>query len=141
MKLIQMANSVATLTNSNTPINLGSVDRREVCGDLNAFTTTTNTISINRSGYYLVSVDVNLTAGAVGVAEITLYDGTTPISTAIATTTAANGDVYNLSFSKVIRVSPNTCSVLTNIPKILSIYNTGVNATIDTINISVVKVG
>lgn len=139
MKLIQLANSTAQSVLTNEPINLGVIDRRVEC-NCNVFDTTNTTITLNKSGFYLVSVDANVTASADGNVGIQLYDSMTPIATAVATNVATSGDIYNLSFSKIIRVLPNTCLVGTNAPKILSVYNTGITSTINTINISVIKV-
>ena len=139
MKLIQLANSISQSVLTNIPINLGVIDRRVEC-NCNVFDTTDTTLTLNKSGFYLVNVTANVTASADGNVGITLYDGLNAIATASATETATSGDIYNLSFSKIIRVLPNTCLVGTNSPKILSVYNTGVTSTINTINISVIKV-
>lgn len=140
MKLIQMSNNVLTAVVVGARINLGVVDRK-INGDCNAFTNTDTTISINQSGYYEVNVTANVVPTAAGVYTIQLYDGLTAIDTALASVTAAANDTYNLSFSKIIRVLPNCCSVTTNVPKVLSVVSGGVAANIDTINISVKKVG
>lgn len=140
MKLIQMANSTATAVASGEKVPLGVIDRREVCGDIDVFTTTDTTISLNRAGYYLVNVTATFVAGVAGTASIQLYEGDTPNATAIASATATANDSYNLSFSKVIRVFPNCCANTTNLPKVLSVYNVGVAGSMARFNISVVKV-
>lgn len=140
MKLIQMANSVPTLIASGETINLGSVDRKATSGDCNAFTTANNSITINRPGYYLVNADVNIISSIAGNVAIQLYDGSTPITTASASQVALANSIYHLSFSKIVRVLPNCNAVITNTPKVLSVYNVGVAGTISTINISVTKI-
>lgn len=140
MKLIQMANSVSTTVASGAPINLGVIDRRATCGDCNPFNTTNTTITLTKPGYYLVSVDVNIIAGAAGNVSIQLYDGSTPIVTASASNIALENSIYNLSFSKIIRVLPNCNAIQTNAPKVLSVYNVGVEGTIASSNISIIKI-
>ena len=140
MKLIQLSNSVSTLTASATQINLGVVDRRVTCNDTPEFTTTNTTITLNKPGYYLVNVDANIIASIDGNLAIQLYDGSTPIATASASQVALANSVYHLSFSKIIRVLPNCCSVTDNVPKTLSVYNVGVAGTISTINISITRI-
>ena len=140
MKLIQMANSIANPVVASDRINFGLVDRR-INGNCNTFTNTDTTISINQSGYYEVNVSANFVPSAAGLVSIELYEGTTPIPTAIASTTGVIGDTYNLNFSKIIRVLPNCCGVVTNIPTVLSVVNTGVAGSVSTFNISVKKVG
>lgn len=140
MKLIQMANGVSTPVASGTPINLGVIDRRTTCGDCNPFNTTSTSITLNKPGYYLVSVDVNIIAGAAGNVSIQLYDESTPIVTASASNIALENSIYNLSFSKIIRVLPNCNAIQTNAPKVLSVYNVGVEGTIASSNISIIKI-
>lgn len=140
MKLIQMANGVSTPAASGEPINLGVIDRRTTCGDCNPFSTTSTSITLNKPGYYLVSVDVNIIAGAAGNVSIQLYDGSTPIVTASASNIALENSIYNLSFSKIIRVLPNCNAIQTNAPKVLSVYNVGVEGTIASSNISIIKI-
>ena len=140
MKLIQLANSVSTVTASNTPINLGVVDRKVICNDIPEFTTTNTTITLNKPGYYLVAVDANIIASEAGNLAIQLYDGSLPIATASASQVALENSIYHLSFNKIIRVLPNCCSVVTNAPKTLSVYNAGVAGTVSTINISIIKI-
>lgn len=140
MKLIQMANGVYTAVASGSPINLGVTDRRATCGDCNSFSTTSTSITLNKPGYYLVSVDVNIIAGAAGNVSIQLYDGSTPIVTASASNIALENSIYNLSFSKIIRVLPNCNAIQTNAPKVLSVYNVGVEGTIASSNISIIKI-
>lgn len=140
MKLIQMANGVSTAVASGAPINLGVIDRRATCGDCNPFNTTSTSITLNKPGYYLVSVDVNIIAGAAGNVSIQLYDGSTPIVTASASNIALENSIYNLSFSKIIRVQPNCNAIQTNAPKVLSVYNVGVEGTIASSNISIIKI-
>lgn len=140
MKLIQMANGVSTAVASGAPINLGVTDRRAICGDCNPFSTTSTSITLNKPGYYLVSVDVNIIAGAAGNVSIQLYDGSTPIVTASASNIALENSIYNLSFSKIIRVLPNCNAIQTNAPKVLSVYNVGVEGTIASSNISIIKI-
>ena len=140
MKLIQMANGVSTTIASGSPINLGVIDRRATCGDCNPFSTTSTSITLNKPGYYLVSVDVNIIASAAGNVAIQLYDGSAPIVTASASNVALENSIYNLSFSKIIRVLPNCNTVQTNVPKVLSVYNVGVAGTIVSSNISIIKI-
>ena len=140
MKLIQMAYNTANVVLTDVRINLGVVDRK-VNGDCNTFTNTDTTISINQAGYYEVNVTANLVPSVAGLVSIQLYDGLTPIATAIATDTAVGGDTYNLSFSKIIRVLPNCCGVPNNNPKTLSVVNAGVTTSVSTINTSIKKIG
>lgn len=140
MKLIQMANNIADAVITGERITFGVVDRK-INGDCNTFTNTDTTISINQAGYYEVNVTSNIVPSVAGLVSIELYEGTTPITTAIATTTGVIGDTYNLSFSKIIRVLPNCCGIVTNIPVVLSVVNVGVAGSVSTFNISVKKVG
>lgn len=140
MKLIQMANGVSTAIASGSPINLGVIDRKATCGECDPFNTTDTSIAINKPGYYLVSVDVNIIANIAGNVAIQLYDGSTPIVTASASNVALANSIYNLSFSKIVRVLPNCNAVQTNAPKVLSVYNVGVAGTIASSNISIIKI-
>ena len=105
-----------------------------------SFNTTDKSTAINKPGYYLVSVDVNIIASIAGNVAVQLYDGATPIVTASASNVALANSIYNLSFSKIVRVLPNCNAVQTNAPKVLSVYNVGVAGTIASSNISIIKI-
>ena len=141
MRLIQTANSKLQKVTKDNLVNLGTIDRKVICGDANAFCfNNEDTISINRIGYYKIDVTANVSAIADGDLGITLKQNETLSDTALAVTNATAGNNYNLNFSKIIRVFPNTCCAKVNVPTRISIENNGVNIKVNTINVSIVKV-
>ena len=96
-----------------------------------------NTIEIVCPGVYFVSCMVTLTATAAGTFTIQLLNNGTAIPGALASTTVAEGSVYTLPISKLIRVN-NSCPVV-NSQANLTVQVTSGSGTITNANISVIQ--
>ena len=140
MKLIQIANEQEQAVQCSDLLDLGVVDRKIVCNDLNAFEFTGKKLIINRPGYYLVKFNGNYTATGSNNVTNKLLLNDKHILTAASGHTANEGDIFDLHFSKIIRVFSNN-STQGNMPAILSIENSGADATLNILNFSVIKVG
>lgn len=89
----------------------------------------TSTITINKAGTYIISVNLDATSATTGTSQFSLYNNGTAVKGALATTTVATAnDIDNYSFTAVIRVLPS-CPAISNIAQ-LTVVNTGANAAI-----------
>lgn len=140
MKLNQMSNSTPVAIATNSAIPLGTIDRRDTNGDCNVYSTNANSITINKPGYYLVTVNANIVSTAAGNLSIGLFENSILTPTASASIVSLANSIYSLGFSKIIRVLPNCQSITTNIPKTITVNNIGVAGTLQAINVSVIKI-
>lgn len=142
MRLVQTLNTTSQVVAANDTYNLGIIDRAE---NVNCacpwYTFNGTSLTINKPGYYDVSVTVNGT-GTAGIVGAQLYVNGIASPGAIAeTTVAAVGDSVNLSFDKVIRVY-NQCCGGSGGPLTLTVVNTGaVDITATSIVLNAIKVG
>lgn len=89
----------------------------------------TSTITINKAGTYIVSVNLDATSATTGTSQFSLYNNGAAVKGALATTTVATAnDIDNYSFTVAIRVLPS-CPAISNTAQ-LTVVNTGANAAI-----------
>lgn len=129
----------------NGIVNLGAVYRRyckkNSCG-VPTFAFDGNNITLNQKGMYKVTVNANVSAPAAGNVTLQLAENGTNIISASATETitTATTEVRNMTIDYIVLVDStillNNISTLT---KSLSIVNTGVEATINSIIVNVEK--
>ena len=97
-------------------------------------------ISLNKSGVYMVAVDAAGIPTAAGIMSIQLSKDGVLQPQAQSSVTGATTDVDNISFTTLVQVKENnTCSCCTS-PTIIRVVNTGVPATYNIANIVVTKV-
>ena len=100
-------------------------------------------IAITGTGYYLIifNADAAITGSTAGNVTAQLeVDGTVyPGAEATFYSTAAT-DIGNLSFATLVKVQPNCCAVSNNIPKTLTVVNTGLAATYTNAALTVYRV-
>lgn len=90
----------------NTPLNLGSVQRRFGCD----FELSGTDLKIFNPGYYEINVNADVAPGQVGDVSLILYKDNVPVLGAKATeTAAAANDILNLSFHVVVREGCRCC--------------------------------
>lgn len=142
-RVLQLTNTAVGAVAADTLMPLGAVTRR-ICCSGNSGTPTfaistsgTDTITLNKTGYYRVSYVGSLVAGTAGAVSLALVANGTPIYTVSETATAV-GDTVNISLEYMVRVLPNCASVL-NAPLNIQIENTGVALTGGTSNILIEK--
>ena len=97
---------------------------------------------LTKPGYYYVTVTADATATADAVTDpivLELYNGTTPLSAAIASELSeSTTDVVNLTINAIIKVLPSCCMVNNDVT--LNVVNTGVNAILNNITITITKI-
>lgn len=113
--------------NANSDVVLNTNGVRSSC--YISHTAGTSTITINKPGIYIISVNLDATSATTGTSQFSLYNNGTAVKSATATTTVATAnDISNYNFTTAIRVYPS-CQALNNNAQ-LSIVNTGANAAI-----------
>lgn len=89
----------------------------------------TPTITINKTGTYIITVNLDATSATTGTSQFSLYNNGTAVKGALATTTVATANnIDNYSFTTIIKVRPS-CPAVNNIAQ-LTVVNTGANAAI-----------
>lgn len=97
-------------------------------------------ITLNKSGVYMISVDAAGTPTTAGVMSIQLSKDGVLQPQAQSAVTGATTDISNVSFVTLVQVKQdNTCSCCTS-PTVVRIVNTGVPATYSIANICVTKI-
>lgn len=102
----------------------------------------TGSVSLQRAGYYRITVNADAanTTATAGNITLQLYSNGTAYAGAEATQTSeSTTDVANLSFTALIRVLPNCCAIDNNLPTTLTLVNTGIAATISNVAMTVVR--
>lgn len=97
-------------------------------------------INLNKPGYYEVHFNADVTSDAAGDVNIQMQNNSVDVISAEATTTLVAGATSNLGFTILIRVLPNCCAVMDNIPYALSFVNTGIAATYTNVAVTITKV-
>ena len=98
------------------------------------------TVSLNKSGVYMVTVDAAGTPTAAGVMSIQLSKDGVLQPQAQSAVTGATTDIDNMSFTTLVQVKQdNTCSCCSS-PTVIRVVNTGVPATYNIVNIIVTKI-
>lgn len=103
----------------------------------------TNTISLNKAGFYKVSfsaVVANTTATAGDVTVETRTNGTLYEGGSKTVSTDSTTDFENVSFTIGVHVRPNCCQAMNNVPTILTFVNTGIEANYTDVDVVVEKI-
>ena len=111
------------------------------CGCI-SHTAGTGSVSLQRAGYYRITVNADAanTTATAGNITLQLYSNGTAYAGAEATQTSeSTTDVANLSFTALIRVLHNCCAIDNNLPTTLTLVNTGIAATISNVAMTVVR--
>lgn len=147
-KVLQLTNTTAApfgvVATGGALVPLGVVTRKVGCGCSNEptftlSTTGTNTVTINKSGFYRVTYTASVVATAAGLVTLNLVQNGVIVATA-SETVAAAGDTVNLTIVYMVRVLPNCGSVTSNVPSTLQISNTGGALTSGTSNLLIEQV-
>ena len=98
-----------------------------------------STFQLNKPGYYYVTFNaVAAATSAVGELVIELQNGGVAVSGArAASTTTVAGENDNYSFTTIIRVLPS-CYAVNNVAN-LTLVNTGVAATFESVSMNITK--
>lgn len=100
----------------------------------------TSTFSLNRPGYYYVTVTAtaSATAAATDPISISLYNGPTQIAGAVASALSQDAtDDVNLTINTIIPVRPSCCAIDNTVT--LIVVNTGIEAVISNATITITK--
>ena len=100
----------------------------------------TSTFTLNKPGYYYVTVTASGAASSEGADPISLalYNGTDIIPGAAASATStATTDIVNLTINTIIPVRPSCCAIDNTVN--LIVMNTGVAATFTNTTITITK--
>ena len=101
----------------------------------------TGTFSLSKAGYYYVSfnADVAITDSTAGDIVVELQNSGVAVPAAKATYYCeTSGNVGNVGFSKIIKVSPSCCMV--DNTAVLTFVNTGVDATYTNANLVILPI-
>lgn len=131
------SNNVIVVTDEPIPLNNVALYKGTSAQLLGA-----STIQFNKCGIYEVTVSFSATATTAGDIEITLRKNSVLSPNAKTTITAADTtSTYSSSFTTLVPIAEgnNPCCPC-SIPSKIEIVNTGVGATIDNINVTVVRV-
>lgn len=113
-------------TNSDVVLDINGI--KNSCDGI-AHVAGTSTITINKSGIYVITVNLDATSATAGLQQFTLYNNGDAVKGALATASVpAANDIGNYSFSAAIKVLPS-CPAADNVAQ-LTIVNTGENAAI-----------
>lgn len=127
--------NIAVATNSAIPFNNVTIEK-----GCTAKIESSATISLNKAGVYMVSVDAAGIPTSAGVMSIQLSKDGTLQPQAQSAVTGTTTNVDNVSFTTLVQVKDNnTCSCCTS-PTIIRVVNTGVPATYNIANICVTKI-
>lgn len=119
-KAIQLTNTNIGAVAVDTLMPYGNITRRintKNCTSFPFATTTSNidTIVINEDGYYKITYNASVVAGAAGVVTFNILLNNAVVYT-ISQTAAAEGDTVNMTGVYEIRVCPNNCCNPYNLP-------------------------
>lgn len=143
-KQIQLTNSAIGDIAVDAYIPYGRVTRRinapyNCCNTFTVTSSTSDTVTINDTGFYKITYSLTATAAAEGDVTIALVtNGTTIYS--VSQYVAAEGDSINLTLPYTIRVCPNCSSTPDNVPVSVQIQNTGIAITGVSSNMIIEKV-
>lgn len=98
----------------------------------------TSIFTLNRPGYYYVTVTASGAATAAGTDPISLalFNGTVQLPGAVST--ALSEDTTSMTINTIIPVRPSCCMVDNTVE--LHVVNTGVEATYDNTTITITKI-
>jgi hypothetical protein len=124
-KLIQLTNTNIDVINAGENMPLGLVTRRinagnSPCSVFQVASSQADTVYINEPGFYKITYDATITAGAAGLMSVSLIANQNSIYTVSEDATAAE-DIVNLTLVYVLRVCPNSCSTPANCPTAIQV--------------------
>lgn len=99
-----------------------------------------STIQLNKCGIYMVSCDASITAETDGDIALQLYKNGIAQPQAISTATGAADTPVSMGFTTLVQVSENNTRCCCSSPTTLQIVSSGVDVTINNINVCVTKV-
>lgn len=142
-KQIQLTNTDIGSVAVDTAMPLGTVTRRinaptNTCSTFQIASNTADTVTLTNPGFYKVTYSASLVAGGTGDLTLSLVGNGTTIYT--VSTTAAEGDTYNLTLPYTVRVTSNCCVNPPVTPMALQIVLGGIAITGTTSNLIVEKV-
>jgi hypothetical protein len=147
-KLLQLTNTNIGVTAAGEFLPLGITTRRinaggSPCSTFQVASSEANTVYINEPGFYKITYNATLTAGAAGIMSVTLVSNSNDIYSVSEDATAAE-DIVNLNLTYVIRVCPNSCSAPYNCPTAVQIrlgdVATGITPNPSTANLVIERV-
>lgn len=147
-KLIQLTNTNIGATTAGELLPLGLITRKinasgSPCSTFQVASSEADTVYINEPGFYKVTYNATLTAGAAGLMGVTLVANQNNVYSVSEDATAAE-DIVNLTLVYVIRVCPNSCSAPYNCPTAIQIrlgdVATGVTPNTSTANLIIERV-
>lgn len=126
--------SVAVASNAAIPF----TNNRYVVGCGTSHTAGSPTVTLRKTGYYLVNFSGVLSAASTGLLSAQLYNNGTAIPGAASSVTLDTAeDSKNISFSTIVRVL-NSCACVDNTAN-LTVVNTGLASTYTDAEITVVR--
>lgn len=99
-------------------------------------------ISLNKPGFYMVTVNATVANPGDAAANITLelFANGTSVNGAEATLTSTGAtDLGAMSFTTIIKVVPNCNCASGNVPSVLTVQNTGAASTVENAAVTVTK--
>lgn len=107
-----------------------------------AVKTSSNTINLNKAGYYMVHFngDVATAAEAGNVSAILQVNGMAYPAAEATAYSSATTDIQNLGFTTIIQVQPNCMCNTSNAPVTLTVVNGTTAATFTNAAITVTKI-
>lgn len=93
--------------------------------------------SLTKPGFYFITFNGDVSVATAGGVELQLLENGTAVEGASASVTAAINTTYPLSFSTIIQVRPS-CRAYDN-NSVITVANTGVDATYTNANLVVTK--
>ena len=113
-----------------------------VSGRCSTHSAGTGAFSLNGPGFYLVHFNGDVSAATAGDVVVQLYLNGELYEGAEATTTitTATTETDNIGFEAIVKVLPNCCAIVDNLPATLTIRNTGIEALFSNAAVTIVKI-
>lgn len=130
--------NVAVVTNQSIPFN--SVSIQKGC---TAIKTSVDTIQLNKCGVYMVEFDCSgsITGATAGTISVQLAkDGVLQPQAFTSSTPTANTDIRSMSFQTLVQVKENNSCRCCDSPTVITLVNTGLDATYTQVNATVTKI-
>ena len=117
-------------------------DNGVVSGRCSTHSAGTGAFSLNGPGFYLVHFNGDVSAAEAGDVVVQLYLNGELYEGAEATTTitTATTETDNIGFEAIVKVLPNCCAIVDNLPATLTIRNTGIEALFSNAAVTIVKI-
>lgn len=96
------------------------------------------TFYLNRAGYYFITFNAIVGSESTGNVVVQLRNGSDLVPGAVASANVtATTDVKDVGFSTIVRIPPSCCAV--DNTGVITIINTGIEATLTSPNINITK--